>query len=73
MARPNRIEALMKQKRDNQIVLMKERGFPLDYIAATYNISRGRVVQILQRKQRERLRSKARKKKKLNDEEKTTK
>ena len=64
MARPNRVEALMKQKRDNQIVMMKFRGFPLDYIAATYNISKGRVVQILRRKELERLRSKALKKKK---------
>ena len=45
--RPNKNEAIAIQKRDEQIVAMDQKGYPLDYIASFHNLTKGRVVQIL--------------------------
>lgn len=51
MARPNKNEALAIKKRDESIFIMKQKGYPLDYIASFYNVSKGRIVQILKTEQ----------------------
>lgn len=45
--RPNKNEAIAIKKRNEQIVGMNEKGYPLDYLASFHNLTKGRVVQIL--------------------------
>ena len=49
MARPTKIEAIAKQKRDDLIFFQNEKGYPLDYIASFHNLTKGRIVQILKK------------------------
>jgi hypothetical protein len=46
MGRPNKTEAIAKKKRNDEIALMREKGYPLDYIASYFSLSKGRIVQI---------------------------
>ncbi len=50
MARPNKNEAIAIKKRDDEIVEMKKKGYPLDYISSYFSLSKGRVVQIIKKK-----------------------
>lgn len=71
---PTKIEALANQKRDNQIVMMNVKGFPLEYIAGVFNISKSRIVHILKKKKLMRQRSMALKRlEKKKSENKSTK
>ena len=47
--RPNKNEAIAIKKRNDDIVAMDAKGYPLDYIASFYNLTKGRVVQILKK------------------------
>ena len=49
MARPNKNKAIAIKKRNDDILLMDQKGYPLDYIASFYNLTKGRVVQILKK------------------------
>ena len=49
MARPNKHQASVIKKRNMAILAMDKRGYPLDYIASFYSLTKGRVVQILKR------------------------
>lgn len=49
MARPTKNEAIAIRKRNDTIVAMSVKGYPLDYIASFYNLTKGRVVQILKK------------------------
>ena len=46
MARPTKKEAVVKQLRDREIVLMVGKGYPLDYICHYFGLTKGRVSQI---------------------------
>lgn len=50
--RPNKSESIAIQKRDAEIFTMSEK-YPVEYIASYYNLTPGRVVQILNRKKKE--------------------
>lgn len=47
MPRPTKHEAVIIAKRNEEILIMDEKGYPLDYITSYYGITKGRVVQIL--------------------------
>lgn len=49
MARPTKQESIAIKKRNEELFAMSEKGYPLDYIASYYNLSKGRVVQILKK------------------------
>jgi len=49
MARPTKQESIAIAKRNTEIFAMNEKGYPLDYIASYYNLTKGRVVQILKK------------------------
>ncbi len=49
MARPTKQESIAISKRNAEIFAMSEKGYPLDYIASFYNLTKGRVVQILKK------------------------
>ena len=44
--RPTKKDLIAVARRDKEIVEMHEKGYPLDYIAAFFNISKQRVFQI---------------------------
>ena len=50
--RPTQSEAIAIQKRNEEILAMDQKGYPLDYIAAYYSLSKGRVVNILNKMKR---------------------
>ena len=50
MARPNKHQASVIKKRNMAILAMDKRGYPLDYIASFYSLTKGRVVQIIGKK-----------------------
>lgn len=45
--RPNKNEAIAIKKRNEDIVIMDKKRYPLDYIASYHNLTKGRVVQIV--------------------------
>ena len=49
MPRPTKQEAIAIRKRNDDVLAMDQKGYPLDYIASFYNLTKGRVVQILKR------------------------
>ena len=49
MPRPTKQEAIAIRKRNDDILAMDQKGYPLDYIASFYNLTKGRVVQILKK------------------------
>jgi hypothetical protein len=49
MARPTKSEAVAIKKRDEGIIAMNEKGYPLDYIASYCNLTKSRIVQILKK------------------------
>ncbi len=49
MPRPTKQEAIAIHKRNDDILVMDQKGYPLDYIASFYNLTKGRVVQILKK------------------------
>ena len=49
MPRPTKQEAIAIRKRNDDILSMDQKGYPLDYIASFYNLTKGRVVQILKK------------------------
>lgn len=49
MARPTKNEAIAIRKRNEDIVAMSVKGYPLHYISSFYNLTKGRVVQILKK------------------------
>lgn len=49
MPRPTKKEAMAIRKRNDDILSMDQKGYPLDYIASFYNLTKGRVVQILKK------------------------
>lgn len=50
MSRPTKQEAVAIHKRNNKMLAMDQKGYPLDYIATFFNLTKGRVVQILKLK-----------------------
>lgn len=48
--RPDKEKALANEKRDKNILSMKEKGYPLGYIAQFHGISKSRVIHIVKRK-----------------------
>ena len=54
MARPTKQESIAIKKRNEEIFAMNEKGYPLDYIASYYNLTKGRVVQILKKESEQR-------------------
>jgi len=65
MARPTQVEAIANKMRDNEILKKAEDGYPLDYLALFYKLTKGRIVQIIKRKKDER--EKAERQKKMVD------
>lgn len=49
MARPTKKEAVLKLQRNTMIKSMANKGYPLVYIAAIYNISKGAVSKIVKK------------------------
>ena len=47
--RPTKTQTIAIRKRDEDIADKSKKGYPLDYIASLYNLSKGRVVQILKK------------------------
>jgi len=52
MARPDKNKAAIIKKRDELIFKMDKKGYPLDYIASFWNLTKGRVVQIIKSEKR---------------------
>lgn len=52
MARPNKNQAAVIKKRNQVIYNMDKKGYPLDYIAFFFTLTKGRVVQIIQSEQK---------------------
>ena len=52
MARPNKREAIVIQKRDQELLTMVEKGYPIDYICSYFNLSKGRVSQIIKNREK---------------------
>lgn len=46
MTRPNKKQASIFKQRDKKIAKMRENGYPIDFVAEYFNISKGRVSQI---------------------------
>ena len=49
MARPNKKEAIVIQKRNAELLTMVQKGYPLDYICSYFNLTKGRVSQIIKK------------------------
>ena len=47
IGRPDKVEAIAIKKRNEELVAMDEKGYPLDFLANYFNLTKGRVVQIL--------------------------
>ena len=47
--RPNKNEAIAIKKRNEELVAMKQKGYPLDYLASYHNLTKGRVIQIIKK------------------------
>ena len=45
--RPSKKQQIAIEKRDKELIKMSQDGYPLDYIASYFSISKGRVVQII--------------------------
>ena len=50
MARPTKTEAIAIKKRDEEMLEMDRKNYPLDYISAYFSLSKGRIVQIIKKK-----------------------
>ena len=55
MARPNKKEAIVIEKRNQELLTMIEKGYPIDYICSFFGLSKGRVSQIVKQKKSEKI------------------
>jgi hypothetical protein len=49
MARPNKEQLVVIQKRNKELLTMVKKGYPSDYICSFFNLSKGRVSQIIKK------------------------
>ena len=49
MARPTKAQSIVIQKRNEEILAMVEKGYPMDYIYNYFGLTKGRLSQILKR------------------------
>ena len=49
MARPNKAQAVIIQKRNDEIVEMLKKGYPMDYIYNYFSLTKGRLSQIIKK------------------------
>ena len=49
MGRPTKKDQVLKDERNKKIVSMRKSGYPLIYIAATFNVSKSRISRILKK------------------------
>jgi len=49
MARPTKEQAVVIEKRNREIMEMVEKGYPMDYIYNYFNLSKGRLSQIIRK------------------------
>ncbi len=47
MARPTKEAAILIEKRNKDIMSMKQKGYPREYIAGYFNISKSRLSRII--------------------------
>lgn len=52
MARPNKNQSTVINKRNQVIYNMNKKGYPLDYIAFFFTLTKGRIVQIIKSEQK---------------------
>jgi hypothetical protein len=49
MARPNKKEAIVIQKRNKELLAMVKNGYPMDYICSYFGLTKGRISQIIKK------------------------
>ena len=52
IGRPTKKEAIIIQQRDKELLAFFDKGYPVDYICAYFNLTKGRVSQIINKRKK---------------------